>query len=162
MGGFLRRRANILELVYIVAAGLLGTSFMSGLMTVIHRKEWANADMIRALGSFVTRSYESSLVPGLIVHLCAGIGFAFAYAWIVTRILGDRSGGALLLCAILGLMHGIVVGLMLIGVVSKRHPVERFRSVGMEVAAAHLAGHLAYGLGVGLVLDLFDVRWMGF
>jgi hypothetical protein len=40
--------------------------------------------------------------------------------------------------------------------VAETHPVERFRTAGVEVAAAHVAGHLAYGMGVGLVAG-----WLG-
>lgn len=35
--------------------------------------------------------------------------------------------------------------------VAERHPVEKFRRAGPEVAAAHIVGHVAYGLGVGLM-----------
>ena len=143
----------------IVSAGLLGTLFMSSLMTMIHRSEWANADMIRALGSLLTRKYETALLPGLLIHVVAGITFAFGYAALVGLILADREGGALVICVVMGLIHGIVVGLVLMGLVSERHPVERFQKAEIEVIAAHVAGHVAYGLGVGLVLNAFDVRW---
>jgi hypothetical protein len=46
---------------------------------------------------------------------------------------------------------------VLMAVVAERHPVERFRSAGPEVGAAHILGHVAYGLGVGLMAWLLGV-----
>jgi hypothetical protein len=143
----------------IVLAGIVGTAFMSGLMTVIHRSGWANADMIRALGSLLTRSYDKALLPGLLIHFASGIGFAFPYAAIVGAILKPEASGSTFFCVVIGLVHGIVVSLLLLAVVTQRHPVERFRGADFEVAVAHVVGHLGYGLGVGLMFDLFHVYW---
>jgi hypothetical protein len=59
-------------LLNVVMAGVVGSLFMTGAMWFVHRAGWANADMTRALGSLVTRRYESSFWPGLLVHLVAG------------------------------------------------------------------------------------------
>ena len=59
----------------------------------------------------------------------------------------------------MGFVHGFVISFVLIAVVAGRHPVEQFRSAGFEVAAAHIVGHVAYGLGVGLVAGLASLDW---
>ena len=50
----------------------------------IHASGYANADMIRALGSLVTRRYEGSFATGLGIHLVSAMLFAIPY----TAILG--------------------------------------------------------------------------
>ncbi len=37
-------------------------------------------------------------------------------------------------------------------IVSDKHPLEEFRGADFEVAVAHIVGHVAYGVGVGLVV----------
>jgi hypothetical protein len=36
--------------------------------------------------------------------------------------------------------------------VAEHHPLPEFREVGVAVAAAHLVGHIIYGLVVGMIL----------
>jgi uncharacterized membrane protein YagU involved in acid resistance len=120
-------------------------------MAFIHRSGWANADMIRALGSLVTRSYDTSLFPGLLIHFAAGVAFAVPYS-LLLRTLDAMPGPAVAgIGAAMGLFHGAAMAFVLLALVAENHPVERFRDVGFEVAAAHVVGHVAYGLGVGVV-----------
>lgn len=135
----------------IVIAGVVGTALMSTVMTFIHRSGWANADMIRALGSLVTKSYDTALFPGLVIHVAAGTVFAFPYV-LFLRTLEEMPGPAVAGAgAAMGLLHGAATAFVLLALVADNHPVERFRRVGPEVAAAHVVGHVAYGLGVGLM-----------
>jgi hypothetical protein len=53
-----------------------------------------------------------------------------------------------------GIFHGIVVSLMLVWVVSDRHPLEEFKEADLLVGLSHFAGHVAYGGVVGLVVGL--------
>ena len=66
--------------IAIILAGLLGTTCMTSVMSVIHRSGFANADMVRAIGSMVTRTYENSLMPGILIHFTSGFIFAFIYS----------------------------------------------------------------------------------
>jgi hypothetical protein len=140
----------------VIAAGFVGTAVMTGVMWFIHRSGWANADMTRAVGSLVTRRYENSLLPGLAINFAVGCVFAIGYL-LVIRSVGPQSiaattavGGAL------GALHGCAMAFILMALVAETHPVERFRTAGPEVAAAHVAGHVAYGVGVGAVAG-----WIG-
>jgi hypothetical protein len=149
---------HFLETVLETAlAGVTGTALMSVILTIIHRAEWANADMIRAVGSLVTRRYENSLVPGLGLHFAAGTVFAFPYV-ILMRGTGISPLGAMVgLGFLLGLFHGVVMSYAMLALVAENHPIERFREPGFEVAAAHVVGHLVYGIGVGAMVALLDI-----
>lgn len=140
-------------------AGMVGAASMSVVMGAIHASGYANADMIRALGSLVTRRSEGSFATGLGIHLLSGMLFAIPY----TAILGAFPAMSLLMSTglggVMGLMHGLVMSLALLSVVSRRHPLERFREAGVEVAIAHIAGHVAYGLAVGALTQAFSIDW---
>lgn len=148
-----------MSLVETFVAGLVGATSMSLVMAVIHATGYANADMIRALGSLLTRKPEGSFATGLGLHLLSGMLFAIPY----TVVLGGMPEKSLLMSAglggLLGLAHGLVMSLVLLGVVTERHPLERFRGAGFEVAIAHIAGHVAYGIGVGLVAHALSIDW---
>lgn len=138
----------------VVAAGIVGTAFMTAVMWFIHRAGWANADMIRALGSLITRHYEKSLAPGLALHFTAGCVFAIPYLLIV-RSVGTHSFLEIVaVCVAIGVFHGAAMSFVLMALVAENHPVEKFQTAGVEVAAAHVAGHVAYGIGVGIVAAL--------
>jgi hypothetical protein len=140
-----------------ILAGLAGTTLMTLVLTFIHSAGWANADMIRALGSLVTRRYENALLPGLVIHFSAGVFFAFPYT-IIIRGTGIEHGLAMPgLGLLLGLFHGVVMSYVMLALVAETHPVERFRDPGFEVAAAHLVAHIAYGLGVGAIVGLMGI-----
>ena len=139
-------------------AGLFGTLLMSIAMYFIHRREWANADMIRALGSAATRSYKGSYFPGLGIHFSMGVLFAFPYAAVIGAAHGYSAAVSLGIGALIGFVHGFVMGFLLLALTDK-HPVERFRGAGFEVAAAHLFGHVVYGIGVAVIVRLFGIDW---
>jgi uncharacterized membrane protein YagU involved in acid resistance len=142
-----------------VVAGLVGTACMTVLMTIVHRTGWANADMIRALGSAVTGSLDRAVRVGLAIHLVVGMLFAFPYVVVLSLLAARVTVVAALLGAVLGLVHGILVSFLLGAVVAERHPLPKFRNAGFEVAVAHVLGHVAYGLGVGVTMGLLKIHW---
>lgn len=135
----------------VIVAGFVGTALMIGVMWFIHRSGWANADMTRAVGSLITRRYENSLVPGLAANFAMGCVFAVGYL-LVMRSVGPQSiAASSAVGAALGTLHGCAMAFILMALVAETHPVERFRTAGPDVAAAHVVGHVAYGIGVGIV-----------
>lgn len=140
----------------IALAGLVGTAMMSLTMGLIHATRLANADMIRGIGSLVTKSLDNALPVGLLLHLAAGALFAYPYVYVLRSIPvispGAQMGGG----AALGALHGVCMAFVLMALVAEKHPLERFRGAGVEVAAAHVAGHIAYGMGVGLMIALLS------
>jgi hypothetical protein len=141
-----------------VFAGILGTLGMSALMWIITRSGLANADMIRAIGSIFTRSYENAFVPGLIVHFGVGSIIGFFYILLINLLSPQSLISFISTGAMIGLFHGIAFSFLLVVSVAEHHPLERFREAGLEVAIAHLVGHVVYGLIVGAIAGILQIR----
>ena len=138
---------------HMLLAGLAGAVLMSIVMGLIHRARLANADMVRALGSLFTKSLHNAFPVGLLIHLISGAIFAIPYSYILLSA-GIKSPAIMIIIgAAIGLFHGAAMSFILLAVVDK-HPLEVFREARFEVAAAHVAGHVFYGIGVGLAVWL--------
>jgi|SRR5688572_2869071 len=141
----------------VIIAGVTGTIFMSVVMYFIHQQGWANADMIRAIGSLATRRYENSVVPGLLLHLAAGCFFAIPYILVMRSAGVNQPLHIISVGLALGTFHGAAMIFILMALAEK-HPVAQFRKANVNVAWAHVVGHMAYGAGVGLVVGLLGER----
>lgn len=141
-------------LIVSIIAGLVGAAAMEGVMFLITRARWANANMVTALGGLISRRRESAFRVGALVHGLAAIGFALIYNYAM-RAFGFATFPVAFFVGIgFGFIHGFLVSLTLVWVVSDTHPFEEFREAGFAVGIAHLAGHVAYGAGVGLVIGI--------
>jgi hypothetical protein len=151
---------DLMLVLKIVFAGLAGTTAMILLMGLIHGLKWAEADMVRAIGSLYTEEEEGALPVGLVVHMTGGVFFAFLYALLISvaPIPPTSPGAVFLVCLLAGVFHGFVVSIFLAVVVAEYHPLKRFQKAGVDVVLSHLAGHVAYGATVGLVFVLSHVR----
>jgi uncharacterized membrane protein YagU involved in acid resistance len=147
------------QIVETILAGVLGTGMMSLVMWLITRSGIANADMIGAIGSIFTRSYENAFTPGLIIHLAAGVVIAFFYVVLISLFSPNSVASSIGAGAMIGLFHGVAFSFLLVVLVAEHHPLERFREAGSEVAIAHLVGHIVYGLVVGTVVGILDTRF---
>jgi len=136
----------------IAFAGVLGTTAMIAIMEFIHRMKWANADMVRAIGSMVIGTYENSLYVGLLIHYAIGIGISFLYTLLISFAPIQTQGSTEIIAGMTGLVHGLIVGLLLMVEVAEHHPIPRFQRAGLGVAVSHVIGHIIYGLTVGFVL----------
>lgn len=135
-------------------AGLLGAVVMEIVMWLIARKGWAKGNMIIALGSLVTRQRDNALGTGLLIHAIAAFGFALLYTYSITQ-LGLASWPTAFFTGIgFGILHGMVVTLMLVWVVADQHPLAEFKEADLAIGVTHLAGHIAYGATVGLIIAL--------
>jgi uncharacterized membrane protein YagU involved in acid resistance len=139
-----------------IVAGIIATTSMEVLFRMCTKTGIANIDMVRAIGSLITKTFDSYYKVGVIVHFISGIFFAFVYALVfttfnVTGILNNIGAGLLM-----GFIHGTVVSFVLVIAVAEHHPLEEFRTTGFSVAIAHWAGHLVYGLVVGLIIGLMN------
>lgn len=148
-------------MMMILLAGLVGTSFMMIIMSLIHFRKLANANMVKAIGTLFTRDEMKATVLGLVIHYSVGMGFAYLYAllWSFAPIREPLATFALILFT--GLLHGIVVGALLIVEVAEHHPVKKFQKAGVPVAISHIVGHVFYGLGVGVIFSLFPAAVLG-
>jgi hypothetical protein len=148
------RRCAVNAIISTVLAGIIGTAGMSIVLWGVSQTGIANAAMIRAIGSMFTRSYEGSFGPGLVVHFVAGVIIAFIYVALISLLAGTIAYGGMI-----GLAHGIAFGFLLVVAVAEHHPLERFRRAGLEVAIAHLIGHVIYGVLVGTIVGLTGIRF---
>ena len=146
------------EIVSTLLAGIIATIGMSSAMWLITTAGIANARMIRAIGSMFTGSYENSFYPGLTVHFISGIFFAFVYVVIITILAPSSVAATIATGGMIGVAHGVAFGFLLVIAVAEHHPLEQFRDAGYEVAIAHFAGHVVYGLLIGLVVALTGAR----
>jgi len=137
-----------------LVAGVLGGLAMEGAMWLIARAGLARGDMILALGSLITKSRQNAYRVGMIVHATAAIGFALVYVLLLVTVGFTRLPMSLMLGLGVGVGHGIIVSLMLVWVVADQHPLEEFKEADLLVGLSHVAGHVAYGAVVGLVVGL--------
>jgi len=140
-----------------VLAGLVGTAGMTLVLQFITKAGWTNADMVRALGSAFTGTYEKSKTKGLILHFLVGIPIAILYA--VFLYLMPISGIVAIIIAggVIGFVHGFVFSFILLAM-AEYHPIEQFREADFQVAIAHVVGHVVYGLLVGTVIGISGYR----
>ena len=149
----------MIAIAITIVGGIVATSVMSAALYFIHWRGFANADMIRALGTMVTKSEEDAILPGVLIHFTSGIIFAFIYVGFWSLWGFDAFNFYLVLGFITGLAHGLVVSFVLVALVAEHHPIEKFREAGMGVALAHLGGHVVYGLVLAVVVGAYAVRF---
>ncbi|MBU44073.1 MAG: hypothetical protein CMN76_12695 [Spirochaetaceae bacterium] len=149
----------MLTVLNTIVAGLIATLGMSAVMYGIHATGLTNADMVRALGSLITKGKQKAMSAGFIAHLISGIMFAFPYAIIISAFTQTAISSPLTLGALLGLFHGFVFSFMMIALVAENHPLEEYRSAGVSVAVAHILGHIAYGVLVGMMVYALPISY---
>ena len=137
-----------------LCAGIIGTVGMELMLKSITKLGIANADMTRAIGSLFTNSSTVAYRFGFVIQSFSGIVFAFIYIlafelFDVKGIISSAGAGLLL-----GFVHGAIVGFILVTAVAENHPRPEFRKAEFPVAVAHWAGHLIYGLLVGILINL--------
>ena len=137
-----------------VVAGVLGGSAMLFAMWLMTHGGLAKGNMIVALGGMVTRSRESALRVGLMLHTLSAVGFAMVYAMLMLWLGGTAMPTAVVLGVGAGFFHGLIVSLMLVWVVAEGHPFEEYNEAGLAVGLSHLLGHIVYGAVVGLVVGI--------
>lgn len=147
-----------MSVLVIILAGIVSTFVMIIFLELVTRTKLANADMVRAIGSIVTGSYDKSLVPGLIIQFGFGIVFSFVYFGILSYFNSSIGLNGVLGGGLMGLFHGIVVGFVGVVTVAEHHPLESFRKAGFTVAAAHVFGHVVYGLAIGVIFNATNIR----
>jgi hypothetical protein len=152
-------RGLVMQFIFSSAlAGLVGAACMALFMTGLTRMRVVNADMIRAIGSLFSGSKEAALPVGGLVHAVSGVVFAMIYAKILGLFSVHGFWYTTAMSGLIGFLHGFVVFFLLINMVAEHHPLPEFREVGVGVAAAHLVGHIIYGLVVGMILG--GMNWV--
>lgn len=134
-------------------AGVIATAGMTTVLWLITRSGRTNADMVRALGSFITRSYHNSLLVGTAIHFGAGIPIAMLYIVAFQVIRVESIASMMLAGAAFGFFHGFAFSFVML-TISEYHPVDKFHKADFQVAFAHLLGHVVFGILVGLMVGI--------
>ncbi len=148
----------MIEILQTILAGIIATAAMCVALFIIQWRGLAEADMVRAIGSIVTRNEQNAMPIGLVIQFVSGVGFAFLYIIVWSTLPIAEFQHYVLLGLVTGFAHGLVVSFMLVVLVAEHHPLPRFQNAGMGVAIAHLVAHVVYGLLVGLVAASFGVQ----
>jgi hypothetical protein len=141
------------------AAGFVATGIMSLALYFIHWRGFANADMINAVGSIVTKNEADAFAPGLLIHFSTGIVFAFIYVGAWSLWIVPSFGSFVLLGLLTGAFHGLVVSFVLVALVAEHHPLPRFQEAGLGVAVAHFLAHVVYGIVIGIAAGNYGLRF---
>lgn len=147
-----------MNILVIIISGLVATGIMCLFLEIITKSKIANADMIRAIGSLFTKKIENSFKPGLFVQFSFGIFFSFIYFAVLGFFVPSTLLYGMTVGFVMGFFHGMVVSMALVVSVAENHPLEKFREAGFEIAAAHVGGHIIYGLTVGIIYGLTGVK----
>jgi len=143
------------DIIIAIIGGIIGTGVMTGMMLWGKRLNLPAIDAHGILG-YMLRSDKATPV-GYIMHWILGGIFAVGYAFIFQTI----KGNPLVLGAILGIIHWILVGWMFAfaplahagmkaGTV-KETGAYMLKSLGFTGFIAGMVGHIVFGLVVALV-----------
>ncbi|MDB5038601.1 MAG: hypothetical protein JWQ35_2129 [Bacteriovoracaceae bacterium] len=141
----------------ILLAGIAGTSGMTLFLYAMHGRKIRTGDIIRAVGSIVTRSEKNAFFVGLILHYCMGIFFAFVYSLLIGLSPVKSHLDSILFCSFFGFLHGVIMVIIFTIFVAEHHPIKRFQQAGVSVVVAQFLAHIIYGTLVGAVLGPISI-----
>ncbi|NIP31749.1 MAG: hypothetical protein GTO02_11500 [Candidatus Dadabacteria bacterium] len=144
-------------IILIILSGALATLGMTIFMDQISRRGIANANMVQAIGSIFSKKLDEGYQFGLFIHFLAGIIIGFIYFYLISLFSPNNIYGFVGVGVLIGLFHGFAFSFMLVIAVAEHHPLEKYRSAGFEVALAHFAGHLIYGLIIGFLAGFLKI-----
>jgi len=139
-------------LTYSLLSGAIGTGGMTLTLHSFTRSGLVNANMVVAVGSLLTKSKESALLVGSVIHCFFGIIFALFYTLIILLAAPLKPLFVVGIGLGLGAMHGLVICFFLVATVADFHPLEEYREAGFTIGLAHLFAHVIYGLLIGIVI----------
>jgi hypothetical protein len=144
-------------LVTTLSAGVAGGLALELVMMLFSNLGWARGSMVIALGSLITRSRTNARRVGVIAHVASAVVFSIAYSLLMLGLGIHDVAPAVSLGLGVGFVHGMLVSLMLVWVVSDQHPLEEYRGADLLIGLSHLVGHMAFGAVVGLVFGLSPI-----
>ena len=153
-----------MEVFSVVPAisGFAGVVIMTIFLRRARYLHLPETQMIRAVGSFFTKNYDTALLPGTVLHFVAGIAFAYFYALFLTTApdTGGNPAVPIVVCTLIGFVHGLIVTLFLVITVAQYHPLDQFRKLDPGDMGSHVIAHVAYGATVGFGLAYLP-QWLG-
>ena len=142
-----------------IFAGLIATTGITGFLWLINKTGWTNADMVRAIGSFFTKSYRNALGIGLVIHFVNGVIVAAVYLHALSILKLSNLGFEIFFGGLIGFGQGLIVSWCIIRF-DDVHPVEQFQEADYQVGIVHTLGHIVYGMLIGAAFG--TMRLLGF
>lgn len=148
--------------------GLVATAILTALMISAQLAGLTRLDLPLMLGTLTTEDPDKARVVGFFAHLAIGQGFALGYAASFTLL--DRA--TWWLGALLGLLHVAIALTVLVPLLPGVHPRMASNRAGPRTTAVleppgllglnygaetpfvAVVAHLAYGVALGLLLDV--------
>lgn len=149
---------NFVSIFGVAAAGLVAATAMLFVLDVIHLLGIAKPEPIHTIGGVITGDTENSFWLGLGAHYATGITFAFVYYALfkMLPVYSLFSLGAAGFFA--GMMHGLIVGFMILISVAEHHRDARMRATGIGVVFSYVFAHAVYGAMMGGGLGQLFIR----
>jgi hypothetical protein len=133
--------------------GILATLSMTTFLWIVTYFKLCEVDMVKAIGSWYTHKESNALLPGMLVHMFAGVVFTYIYLFLFSVL--PIPNADIYIYAVfgagIGFVHGIVVALCLVILVAEHHPLPKFQKAGIPVAVYHFLAHVIYGLSIGFL-----------
>jgi hypothetical protein len=133
--------------------GVLGTIIMTLALLLPKWLGFGRVDVIRAVGSLITRRAHGTFVSGLAVHLCSGIIFAYIYQFILSLSFIPLNA---LTGLMMGTLHGAIIMLLVSITIMEHHPIAHYHTRGPATGVAQLLAHMIYGLVVGSIVQFLS------
>ena len=134
-------------------AGLLGTVAYLIFQLLPRQLGIARVDLVRAMGTFVTKNRDTAFVPGLAISFVLGIVMAYVYYAFISYIRGIPPNW--LSGLFYGLVQGAVFMLYTVVVVLEHHPDKNYQRRGPMTGLMQLAANGIFGLVVGAICGTY-------
>lgn len=133
--------------------GIAGTAVMTCALLLPHWLGFGRVDVVRAVGALLTHRAQNAFLPGLVLHITAGIIFAYIYKVILSLSFLPFNA---LTGMMMGALHGVIIMLLVSIVIMEHHPIAYYHTRGPMTGLAQLLAHILYGLVAGSVVQLLS------
>lgn len=133
-----------------VAAGIVGTCYMTGLQWGVERLRLVKGNMTQAVGTFVIPERLYTPLVALALHLVAGTLFAFFYGYVFDFVKPYEVRDFMQLGGLIGFVHGFFVSYFMMMGFSDLQWGGTVHKFGFPAAVLNIGGHLLYGITVGV------------
>ena len=93
-----------------IVSGFIATAGITAVLWAINKTGWTNADMVRAVGGLITRSYTNALGVGLVIHFVSGTIIAAIYLHTFSILQLSNLPSEVLVGGLFGFGQGLIVG----------------------------------------------------
>ena len=151
-----------ISLVGVVVSGLSAAVVFSMFTAMARAMGMTTMSIEKTLGAMFAEGTTANVI-GTLMHLMSGIVFAFIYA-IIFVALGTTASNGWLIGGIIGLIHGLMTGAIVMPMMGSIHPAIKAGKIeapgffgknkGEATPAGMVVGHILFGVVLGFVYFL--------